>query len=402
MNKRAVSTVTVSHLFIDISQGAVPALVPFFVSERHYTYAAAASLVFAANVVSSVIQPWFGHIADRRNSPWLLPLGLLIGAFGLALAGWSTTYPLALASMVIAGTGIAAFHPEAARLVMLSSGDRHATGMSLFAVGGNAGFALGPFLATQAMVAFGLGGVAWLLAPAILMALLLYSQLGYLERVAQERQAARKRKAGGGGVDRWSAFWRLSGCVAARSMVSFGIYTFLPIFWIEVLHQSKSAGGTALSIMLGAGAFGTLLGGQMADRWSRKRVIIIAFALLSPTIWLLQQARDVTWATLLLIPLGIALFIHFSVMVVLGQEYLPNRIGTASGITIGLATTVGGVASPLLGWLADHSSVERMFLVVAAVPILGLVMALTLPDAAYRHTPTEEEEIEQMAAQQSE
>jgi FSR family fosmidomycin resistance protein-like MFS transporter len=401
MNKRAVSTVTVSHLFIDISQGAVPALVPFFVSERQYTYAAAAGLVFAANVVSSVIQPWFGHIADRRNSAWLLPAGLLVGALGLALAGWSQNYPSALAAMVVAGTGIAAFHPEAARLVMLSSGDRHATGMSLFAVGGNAGFALGPFLATQAMVMFGLGGVAWLLAPAIFLALLLFSQLGYLERVAHERQSVRK-KSGGGGVDRWSAFWRLSGCVAARSTVSFGIYTFLPIFWIEVLHQSKSAGGTALSILLGAGAFGTLLGGQMADRWSRKRVIIIAFALLSPIIWLLQQVRDVTLATVLLVPLGIALFIHFSVMVVLGQEYLPNRIGTASGITIGLATTVGGVASPLLGWLADHSSVEKMFLAVAAIPLVGLAMAFTLPDAQRKRPPTEEEEVEQMAAQQGE
>jgi FSR family fosmidomycin resistance protein-like MFS transporter len=400
MNKRAVSTVTVSHLFIDISQGAVPALVPFFVSERKYTYAAAASLVFAANVVSSVIQPWFGHIADRRNSPWLLPVGLLVGALGLALAGWAPSYPLALCAMVIAGTGIAAFHPEAARLVMLSAGNKHATGMSMFAVGGNAGFALGPFLATQAMVAFGLGGVAWLLAPAILMAILLFTQLGYLEKVARERQAI--RKSAGGGVDRWSAFWRLSGCVAARSTVSFGIYTFLPIFWIEVLHQTKSAGGTALSILLGAGAAGTLLGGQMADRWSRKRVIIIAFALLGPLIWLLQQTRDITWATLLLIPLGVALFIHFSVMVVLGQEYLPNRIGTASGITIGLATTVGGVASPLLGWLADHSSVEHMFLAVSAIPLVGLAMALTLPDAARKRPPTEEEEIEQMAAQQSE
>ena len=401
MNKRAVSTVTVSHLFLDISQGAVPALVPFFVSERHYTYAAAASLVFAANVVSSVIQPWFGHIADRKNSPWLLPAGLILGAVGLAFAGWSTSYPLALASMMLAGSGIAAFHPEAARLVMLSSGAKHATGMSLFAVGGNAGFALGPFLATQAMVSYGLGGVAWLLAPAILMALLLLSQLGYLERVARERQAIRKT-AGNMGVDRWSAFWRLSGCVAARSTVSFGIYTFLPIFWIEVLHQSKSAGGTALSILLGAGIFGTLLGGQMADRWGRKRVIIIAFALLGPTILLLQQARDITLATLLLIPLGIALFIHFSVMVVLGQEYLPNRIGTASGITIGLATTVGGVASPLLGWLADHSSVERMFLAVSAIPLIGLAIAFTLPDSTMRRAPTEQEEIEQMAAQQSE
>ena len=401
MNKRAVSTVTISHLFIDISQGAVPALVPFFVSERKYTYAAAASLVFAANVVSSVIQPWFGHLADRRNSPWLLPAGLIVGAVGLALAGWSPTYPLALAAMVIAGTGIAAFHPEAARLVMLSAGNRHATGMSMFAVGGNAGFALGPFFATQAMVAFGLGGVAWLLAPAVLMAVLLYSQLGYLERVAQERQAIRQQ-AGTSGVDRWSAFWRLSGCVAARSTVSFGIYTFLPIFWIEVLHQTKSAGGTALSILLGAGAIGTLLGGQMADRWSRKRVIIIAFALLGPLIWLLQQTRDVTWATLLLIPLGIALFIHFSVMVVLGQEYLPNRIGTASGITIGLATTVGGVVAPLLGWLADRSSVEKMFLAVSAVPLLGLAIALTLPESARRRPPTQQEEVEQMAAQQSE
>ena len=401
MNKRAVSTVTVSHLFLDISQGAVPALVPFFVSERHYTYAAAASLVFAANVVSSVIQPWFGHIADRRNSPWLLPIGLILGAVGLAFAGWSTSYPLALASMMLAGTGMAAFHPEAARLVMLSSGSKHATGMSLFAVGGNAGFALGPFLATQAMVAFGLGGVAWLLAPALLMALLLFTQLGYLERVARERQAIRK-SAGSAGVDRWNAFWRLSGCVAARSTVSFGIYTFLPIFWIAVLHQTKSAGGTALSILLGAGIFGTLLGGQMADRWGRKRVIQIAFALLSPTLWLLQQARDVTWATMLLIPLGIALFIHFSVMVVLGQEYLPNRIGTASGITIGLATTVGGVASPLLGWLADHSSVEKMFLVVAAIPMAGLAMASTLPDTRSLRQSTEQEEIEQMAAQQIE
>lgn len=401
MNKRAVSTVTVSHLFLDISQGAVPAMVPFFVSERHYTYAAAASLVFAANVVSSVIQPWFGHIADRKNSPWLLPVGLVLGAVGLALAGWSSSYPLALGAMMLAGTGMAAFHPEAARLVMLSAGRKHATGMSLFAVGGNAGFALGPFLATQAMVSYGLGGVAWLLAPAILMATLLCTQLGYLERVARERQAIRQT-AGRVGADRWSAFWRLSGCVAARSTVSFGIYTFLPIFWIEVLHQSKSAGGTALSILLGAGIFGTLLGGQMADRWGRKRVIIIAFALLSPTIWLLQQARDITVATLLLIPLGIALFIHFSVMVVLGQEYLPNRIGTASGITIGLATTVGGVASPLLGWLADHSSLERMFLAVSAIPLAGLAIALTLPATDTQRPSTEREEIEQMAAQQSE
>ncbi len=400
MNLRAVSTVTVSHAFIDISQGAVPALVPFFVSERKYTYAAAASLVFAANVVSSVIQPWFGHMADRRNSPWLLPAGLLVGAIGLALAGWSPSYPMALLAMMLAGSGIAAFHPEAARLVMLSAGDKHATGMSWFAVGGNAGFALGPFLATQAMVAFGLGGVAWLLAPAILMAGLLLSQLGYLERVASERQAHRKR-TGAGGVDRWSAFWRLSGCVAARSTVSFGIYTFLPIFWIEVLHQSKSAGGTALSILLAAGAVGTLLGGQMADRWSRKRVIVIAFALLGPTIWLLQQVRDVTLATLLLIPLGIALFIHFSVMVVLGQEYLPNRVGTASGITIGLATTVGGVASPLLGWLADHSSIENMFLAVAGIPLVGLAIALTLPEI-HKRPPTEHEEMERLAAQQGE
>ena len=401
MNTRAVSTVTVSHLFIDISQGAVPALVPFFVSERHYTYAAAASLVFAANVVSSVIQPWFGHIADRKNSAWLLPVGLLVGGLGLALAGWSTSYAMAVAAMMLAGCGMAAYHPEAARLVMLSAGDRHATGMSLFAVGGNAGFALGPFLATQAMVAYGLGGVAWLLAPAVLMSILLFTQLGYLERVASERQAKRK-SAGSSGVDRWDAFWRLSGCVATRSTVSFGIYTFLPIFWIEVLHQTKSAGGTALSILLVAGAFGTLLGGQMADRWGRKRVIMIAFALLSPTLWLLQQVRDVTLATFLLVPLGVALFIHFSVMVVLGQEYLPNRVGTASGITIGLATTVGGVASPLLGWLADHTSVERMFLAVSAIPLLGLAIAFTLPDSSSHRLPTEQEEIEQMAAQQIE
>ena len=152
MNKEAIALLSLGHFLIDFCQGVVPALVPFLVSERHFSYTAAASLVFALSATSSVVQPLFGQLADRLELAWLLPASVLVAGLGLALGSQSPSFSMVLTAFGFSGLGVAAFHPEAARKAYLVSGERRTTGMSLFSVGGGLGFALAPALTTVVIV----------------------------------------------------------------------------------------------------------------------------------------------------------------------------------------------------------------------------------------------------------
>src|SRR5215831_15943421 len=166
---KSIALLSAAHLCDDINQGVVPAMLPFFISAHHLSYAAAAGLVLAQTLFSSVAQPLFGVMADRRPSPWLIPVGLSFAGIGVALTGLTHNYNLIFAAIAISGLGISAFHPEAARRVRYLSGSRQATTMSLFTVGGMAGFALGPLLITPTLIALGTGGAVFLAAPVLLM-----------------------------------------------------------------------------------------------------------------------------------------------------------------------------------------------------------------------------------------
>src|ERR1700722_8712771 len=167
---KSIALLSAAHLTDDVNQGVVPAMLPFFIASDHLTYAAAAGLILAQTLSSSVVQPLFGMLADRRPSPWLIPVGLSFAGIGVALAGLAPTYGLIFAAIALSGFGISAFHPEAARRDRYLSGSRQATTMSLFTVGGMAGFALGPLLITPVLIAFGPRGSIILALPVLLMA----------------------------------------------------------------------------------------------------------------------------------------------------------------------------------------------------------------------------------------
>src|SRR4051794_3754146 len=375
VDRRGMSVVSAGHMFTDMSQGAVPALLPFLKSQMHLSYAAVSTLVLAATISSSVIQPLFGRYSDQRSLPQLMPLGVLFGGFGIAAVGLAPSYGLVFLAIVVSGIGVAAFHPEGSRFANYLSGSKRASGMSLFSVGGNIGFALGPVLVTPLVLAFGLHGTLFLAIPATLMALVLLHELPRLDGF---RRAAAQRLPKPGVRDRWGAFLRLGGVVAMRSIIYFGLVTFVPLYFVAQLHTPKAAGNTALPAMLAAGAIGTLIGGPAADRFGRKPVVIASMALLPPLI-LAFAAAGQGLATLLIAVVGAATIITFSVTVVMGQEYLPGRIGVASGFTLGLSIGLGGVAAPLLGLVADHYGLPTTMHVIAALPLAGLLVALTLP-----------------------
>jgi FSR family fosmidomycin resistance protein-like MFS transporter len=378
MRHRYLGLLTAGHLVTDVNQGAVAALLPFLIEEHGISYAAAAGLMFAMSMTSSIAQPLFGHFSDRLSKPWLMPAGILLAGLGVTFTGIAPRYWLIFLSIAISGIGVAAFHPEAARLANAVSGERKATGMSVFAVGGNAGFALGPMFTTYSLLLWGLKGTLMLIVPVVIMVIAILRYLSHLEAYQMN-----PTKKGSDSVvkmeDEWGPFARLTGVIACRSIIFYGLNTFIPLYWIRVLNQSKAVGGTALTILFSAGVVGTLIGGRLADNYGYRRIIRGGFAVLIFLFILFVESQNVTLATSLLIPIGLAFSASYSPTVVLGQKYLPNRIGFASGVTLGLAVSVGGVAAPLLGWFADHYGLRAVFTGIAALPILGTAIAFTLP-----------------------
>jgi MFS transporter, FSR family, fosmidomycin resistance protein len=188
----------------------------------------------------------------------------------------------------------------------------------------------------------------------------------------QHRQKARE------GNDAWLPFAFLSAALLCRSIIFYGLNTFLPLFWINVFHQPKAAAGTALTVLMAASIGGNLLGGRMADRFGYRIVAIAGFVFLMVLLPVFALADSAGKALLMLIPVGLALSMPTSPLVVLGQGCLPNRVGLASGVTLGLAFSFGGIMMPALGWVADHHGLQAAIWVVALLPVVctGLTLAL--------------------------
>jgi FSR family fosmidomycin resistance protein-like MFS transporter len=382
LDRRGMAVVSCGHALTDTCQGAVPALLPFLIAAHGWSYAAASALVLAGTVSSSVIQPLFGLAADKRSMSWLMPAGVLLAGVGVGLAAVVGNYALTFAAVTLSGLGVAAFHPEGSRFANYLSGSKRASGMSLFSVGGNAGFAMGPALTTPLVALFGLEGALLLIVPVGAVALLIATELPRLQtfRPALGGAGSPGSAAADGdrGEENWSAFCRLGVVITARTFAFFGLVTFVPLYFIDELGTSKAEGNLALFVMLAGGATGTLLGGPLADRIGRRPVIIAGMAAL-PLLVLVFLGLPPLTGTLLLFFIGMAVVASFSVTVVLGQEYLPNRIGLASGITLGLAIGLGGLGAPVLGLVADADGLTTTMYVIALLPLLGLAFALTLP-----------------------
>jgi FSR family fosmidomycin resistance protein-like MFS transporter len=377
LDRRGMATLSGGHLTADLCQGALPALLPFLISHRGYSYGAASALVLAATVSSSVIQPLFGHLSDRHSMPWLMPIGLLLGGIGIGLVGVMPSYALTFAAIVVSGLGVAAFHPEASRFANYVSGARRATGMSYFSVGGNLGFALGPAVVTPIVLLLGLHATPLIALIPSAMALIVVSQLPRLKTFRPTPNAARAG-AQAAKPDAWGPFSRLAAVVAARSVLYFGLMTFVPLYFVDDLHTSKGSAGAVLTLMLLGGAAGTLIGGPAADRHGRRQVLLVSMALIAPLVAIMLALSPLAAAAVLVV-IGATTVATFSVTVVMGQEYLPSRIGIASGVTLGLSIGLGGVGAALLGLLADATSLHTVLWTIAATPIVAVALVLTLP-----------------------
>lgn len=395
MKKGQVAFLTGTHVVNDLYQGAVPALLPFMMLERGYSYSAVAGITLAATGLSSVVQPAFGMLVDRKSRNWLVPTGFVTAATGIVVAAMSTTYIVTWLAIALAGIGIAAYHPPATNLARAAGGHSQKA-MSVFSVGGTLGASLAPPFVTLVVGSLGLSGGYLLAVPAVVAAIwwiVAQSRSAGTGTDAESAQSLSSQLAANDPVsDDWRSFTRLVLVTVCWSIPYVTTLSLVSPYVLNGLNGSSSSAAIVLSSFTLAGAAGTLLGGVLADRRGRRASIRLGYLLAVPSLALLAAAPNVAIAELGIVCLGFAMFLPFAPQVTLAQDYLPNRPGTASGVTLGLAMSVGGIASPLFGYLADHFGPRMAIGATTAVLLVGAVIAFTLRDR--RLDPEDETERE--------
>lgn len=370
------------HLCADLGGGALPAILPFLIAQKGITYTQAAGLTFALSSIGSAIQPVFGSMADKTSRPWLMSLGIFMAGCGISSLGFLDNYWAMFVAVAFTGIGAALFHPDGGRMANYVSGEKKGKGISLFSVGGNMGGAIGPVLAVWGITMVGgLKGAAILAVPAFAMAAFMVTQHGNLAEFAAEGSKKTKAAIAAGQKDDWKSFGKLTIVVFLRSTLQTGMTTFIPMLFMSVLMQSEAKSGSVTTIISLSGAVATLIGGNLADKYGFNKTIRTGLVLVIPCLIAVTMSRSVALSTLLLIPTAMFLNFAFSPSVALGQKFVPNHLGLASGITMGLASSFGGVVSPMLGRVADTAGLPVVMWILVVLTAVACVASYFVPDA---------------------
>lgn len=367
------------HCINDFGQGSLAALIPFFIANFGLNYYQSATIIFCNTVVASIAQPALGYVADRWRVPWFIPVGFSITLVSISAIALATSYEMILALSLIAGLGAALFHPEAALLVNRMQSNELGNAMGCFAVGGSAGFALGPLLAGGVYV-FG-AHFLWVFTAIALIGVLLYvyafTGSAATDVVGESKSSAKSTNTG---ANDWVSFGKLFFVIASRSILFSVLSIFIPILYITVINGEASASSLALTVYFAMGAVLTYMGGALSDKLGFLKTVRLGNLIFLPSVLVFIFVPNIWGFFGAMIPMAFGVFSQYGPITVLGQKYLAKNAGFASGITLGLGITLGGLVAPYVGHLADIYDVQTALMTLIPVGLMGLLMSLWLKE----------------------
>lgn len=372
------------HLLNDSLQAVIPAMFPILEDSLGLTFTQLGFIAFTLNMVSSVMQPIIGIYTDKHPMPYAMPIGLtssMLGMLGLALAPnfWTIIF-----SVIFIGIGSAIFHPEGSRVAFLAAGTRRGLGQSIFQVGGNTGQSLAPVITALVLVPLGQFGAIWFtLIAGLAVFLLMYIAKWYkaqMEILASSRAKTAEQKPSKYVSKKIkNALIILVFLVFVRSWYQITISSFYAFYAIDNYGLSIPKSQIYIFTFLLMGAVGTFFGGPLADHFGKRNMIY--FSLLAPAPFALALPHVGPVASIILLALiGFLLMSSFSVTVVYAQELMPGKIGTMSGLIVGLAFGMGAIGSVAIGSLIDLIGLSPTMIIISFFPLLGFLTHLLPSD----------------------
>lgn len=380
-----LSLLAASHMFNDTLQSVIPAVYPLLKDSLLLNFTQIGLITLVFQMSSSLFQPVIGLITDKRPYPYSLPIGMtftMIGIFSLAFA---SSFTAVLIAVFLTGIGSSVFHPEASRLAYLASGGKHGLAQSIFQVGGNFGSSIGPLLALWIITPYGQKNIVWMtLIAVITIGIMIVISRWYKINIHRLKTNETDTKDGNKSVPQYSRK-KIAFAISILLLLIFSKYVYMAslnsyymFYLIDKFGVSVHDAQLYLFAFLFAVAAGTIIGGPIGDRVGRKYVIWFSilgtapFALIMPHVGLM-------WTCILSICIGLILSSAFSAILVYAQELLPGKVGLIGGLFFGLAFGIAGIASAILGKVADKTSIQYVYDICAYLPLLGLIAAF-LPE----------------------
>lgn len=371
---------SMSHLFNDMLQSVISAVYPLFKDDLGLTFAQIGLITLVYQMSASVFQPITGLVFDKRPTAWSLPIGMSCTLLGLISLSVSDNMYLMLVSVFFVGLGSSVLHPEASRITFLASGGKRGLAQSLFQVGGNFGGSLGPLLVALFVAPYGRHHIAWFVILAVVAIIVMMPICRWYGRYLKTLKATTdkaKPRIPRPLTDNMTLFaiGVLLVLIFSKYIYMASLTSYYTFYLIEKFGVSIPTSQVCLFVFLVATAAGTLVGGPVGDRIGRKYVIwgsilgTAPFSLLMPHVGL-------TATVVLSFCVGFMLSSAFPAILLYAQEILPNKLGLVSGLFFGFAFGVAGIASAVLGDIADQQGIETVYDYCAYMPLLGLVACL--------------------------
>ncbi|WP_281337208.1 MFS transporter [Flavobacterium eburneipallidum] len=375
-------SIAFAHLLNDLMQVVIPSTYPLLKEKFNLSFTQIGLITFVFQLTASILQPFIGFYTDKKPKPYSLVFGMIFTVVGLTFLSLSTAFWMLLISVAFVGIGSSIFHPEASRVAFLGSGGKRGLAQSIFQLGGNAGSAIGPLLVALIVAPHGQSYIIWFVIAGVLGMLILsriavwyqnHLQLRASKKVVLEEETIHLSKRKVNISLAILLFLIFSKFIYMASMSNYFTFYLMNKFGLSIQDSQFYLFGFLASV-----AAGTLIGGPLGDHFGRKYIIWISILGAAPFTLLLPYA-NLFWTGVLAVIIGVIIASAFSAILVFAQELMPGKVGMISGLFFGFAFGIAGIGSALLGYLADHTSIEYVYKITSFLPLIG-VMTYFLPD----------------------
>lgn len=378
-----VMALVLGHLVTDLQGGALPIVLPHLKELFALSYSQLAAIVLTQNITSSVIQPVFGYMTDKKSMPQLLPYCAALAGAGFALIGWVSAYELLLLTVIFIGVASATYHPQASKTVnFLSTAESKAKNMGLFSLGGNAGMAFGSVaMAFLINLTGGLHNTAYFVLPGLLVFGLMVKCMPDYVRVNNEYNLQQnKAKTSGKCLEiSYLGIGLLLIFIFLRSTIHTGLSTYLPLFFMKFRGCESAFASMLVSGFLLGGVAGTYIGAVLSDKLGARNIIVGSIICSIPAIWLISAVESEIAVLAAVVLAGFSIIGSFATTIIVAQTMLPNNVGMAAGLTIGFSVGMGGFGVTGLGFLADTWGLPFVMHLITWLPVVAAAVALAIP-----------------------
>lgn len=333
-------------------------------------------------IFGSVAQPLVGIIGDRTSRKAMVVVGSVVAAVFVCCLGYATSFNGLVYLLIIGAVGVSLFHPNSASMVTAVT-SRRSLSFAVFLAGGTVGLALAPLAVTRIVSSTGdLRPLAWLSIPGVAIAVAFALLLPKDRRSPKGPGQAHLLGLIGAGT---GTLWFLFIIVSLRSTVFTAFFNFMGHL-CEQRGWSIGQRGLALSCFLASSGLAGMAEGALSHLTNRKVVLVLSCFVCTPLLVGFALSTDYASALVLVTAAGLAIGAATPMVVVLAQELCPSNQSAASGMMMGLAWGLAGIALPVIGKVAELDSVKTSgaLVGVSALAAAAGLLSLMLPNIEKR------------------